>query len=163
MRWYVARTKAGREAQAGAVLAQWGVDTYLPWLRKLRPRAGRRAAEPLFPGYLFARLQVPSDQWLAARSAPAVAYFLGYGGQPVAVPEDFIPGLRARIDLLDHGGGLTRFKHGDRVIINYEMFQYLEAIFDRRLTPTGRVRVFVEFLHRQVAVNLPEDALKKTN
>jgi hypothetical protein len=41
--WYVAKTKAGREAAAAAVLAQREVEVYLPLAPPAR-RAGRRRA-----------------------------------------------------------------------------------------------------------------------
>src|SRR5215210_7919622 len=96
MAWYVARTNPGKERQATATLAQRSVEVYLPILRKAKPRSGRRDWEPLFPSYLFASMQVPSEQWLAARSAPGVAYFLGADGQPTPLPEGFIPALTER-------------------------------------------------------------------
>lgn len=164
MAWYVARTKPRREQQAAAVLVQRGVEVYLPVLRRRKHRAGRRDWEPLFPCYLFASLQVPSDQWLAARSAPDVAYFLGTAsgeGYPVALPEDFVPALMARVDLANRDGGLSRFKPGDRVVITSGPFRYLEAVFDRRLSPSGRARVLVRLLRRLVPVELPEEQLKR--
>jgi hypothetical protein len=56
--WYAVRTKPAQEDRAAAILAQRGVEVYLPLLKK-KPRAGRRDFEPLFPGYLFGRLAVP--------------------------------------------------------------------------------------------------------
>jgi transcriptional antiterminator RfaH len=144
------------------MLAQRGVHTYLPWLPKQKRRLGRRDSEPLFPGYLFAHLRVPSDEWIAARSAPDVVYFLGYGGQPTPVTEEFVSALQSRLEKLGHEGGFPRFTHGERVIIDRETFQYVEAIFDRFMTATGRVRMLVQFLNRHVAIDLPEDAVKKT-
>src|SRR4051812_32446308 len=98
MAWYVARTKPGREQQATAILDQRGVGVFLPTLPRRRPRAGQRTWEPLFPGYLFAQLELRSEQWLLARSAPYVSYFLGERGEPSAVPDDFVTALRARVD-----------------------------------------------------------------
>ena len=159
MPWYVARTKPRKELQAAATLTQRGIQVYLPTLRKHKPRAGRRDWEPLFPGYLFAGLDVPSDRWLAARSAPDVAYFLGEQGRPTALPEAFIPELMARVELANHRGGSPRFKPGERVIITDGPFQYLEAIFERTLSASGRSRVLVQILHRLVPAELLEEHL----
>jgi transcriptional antiterminator RfaH len=163
MDWYVARTKPRREAEAAAILEQRGVRVYLPMLRKTRPRAGRRTSEPLFPGYLFARLQVPSEQWLAARSAPDVEYFLGQAGSPTPLPAEFVPALECRLQANDHAGAPSDFRRGDRVAIKHSPFEYVEAIFDRALTASGRVRVLVQFVHRQVAVNLSAWQLSRTS
>ena len=160
MQWYVARTKPGKEQQAAAGLAQRQVDVYLPILRKKKPRAGRRDQEPLFPGYLFASFDSTSERWLAARSAPNVAYFLGQQGQPSPLPDDFVPDLKAHMELTHQDGGLARFSAGQRVIITHGPFEYMEAVFDRRLSASGRSRVLLQILHRLVPLDLPTEHLK---
>ncbi|MBI4492096.1 MAG: hypothetical protein HY690_04820 [Chloroflexi bacterium] len=159
--WYVARTKPRKEQQAAAALAQREVEVYLPLLHKQKPRAGRRDAEPLFPCYLFANLEVPSDQWLAARCAPDVAYFLGERGEPTPLPEDFVAALRARLALANRHGRISSFQPGDRVVITSGPFQYLEGVFNRSLSPNGRSQVLVQLLRRLIPVELPEEHLKK--
>jgi transcription antitermination factor NusG len=67
MPWYVAHTKPGKERQAVAALEQRQVEAYLPLLRKRKPRSGRCDSQPLFPGYVFACLEIPSACWLADR------------------------------------------------------------------------------------------------
>ena len=158
--WYVARTKARKEHQAAAALEQRGIKVYLPILRRRRARPGRRDWEPLFPCYIFASLEVPSDQWLQARCAPDVAYFLGDRGRPSALPDGLIGALMARVDLIHQTGGLPRFRPGERVTITRGPFECLEAIFDRSLSPGGRSRVLVQLLHRLVPVELSEEHLK---
>jgi transcription elongation factor/antiterminator RfaH len=161
MPWFVARTKLGKERQAATTLAQQGIEVYAPVLYKQKSRAGRRDWEPLFPCYLFASLEIPSDQWLAARSAHDVAYFLGDAGQPTALPDEFIAALTLRVDLANRRGGPPRFQSGDRVIIADGPFQFMEAIFDRSLSPSGRSRVLVQLLNRLVPVELSEAHLQK--
>jgi transcription antitermination factor NusG len=160
MRWYVARTQPRKERYALAALEHRSVEAYVPVLRKQRPRAGRRDWEPLFAGYLFARFQVPSQGWLAARAAPGVAYFLGREGQPSGLPEDFVPAMRARLERINLAGGLPSFRSGQRVSIVQGSFQYYDAIFDRRLSPAGRSRVLVSVLTRLVPLELPEEYLR---
>ena len=86
MAWYVVRTKPQQESQAAAILEQRGLTVYLPLLKKRKVRAGTRAQDPLFPCYLFAEVEVGTDAWLAARSAPYVNYFLGQRGVPTELP-----------------------------------------------------------------------------
>lgn len=160
MLWYVARTKPGKEQHATATLVQRGIEAYLPILRKSRPRAGRRDWEPLFPGYLFARLDVPSEQWLAARSAPDVAYFLGQDGRPTPLSDGFVPTLMARLELANRKGGPPRFQPGQPVVITHGPFHSMDAIFDRSLSASGRSRVLVQLLHRQVPVDLFDEYLR---
>jgi len=159
--WYVARTKPRKEREAAAALTGRGVEVYLPMLRKTRARTGRREWEPLFPCYLFARFEVPSYSWLAVRSAPYVAYFLGHAGLPSALPDGFVETLRIRLEQANRGGGPTPFRPGEQVVITQGPFRYLSAVFDRRLSASGRSRVLVQILRRLVPVELPEEYLRK--
>jgi len=161
MSWYAARVKPGKEQQAAASLAQRGVDVWLPILKKRKTRAGRRDWEPLFPCYLFANLDVPSDRWLAVRAAPFVVYFLGQQGLPTAIPDEFIETLMARVAAADRQSAPCPFHSGERVMIARGPFQYTEALFDQRLSPSGRSRVLVQLLNRLVPIELPEDYLGK--
>ncbi len=159
MPWYVAKTKRRRESHAAASLERRHVEVYLPLLSKTSSRAGQRAWEVLFPGYLFASLTIPSEEWLAARSAPDIDYFLGCHGHPVALPDDFVPALRARLERTNQAGGMARLQPGARVRITAGPFRYLEAIFERQLSPRGRAEVLVQVLQRMIRVQLPEHHL----
>ena len=48
----------------------------------------------------------------------------------------------------------AHLQRGDRVTIQRGPFRWVEAVFDRRLTATGRVRILLDFVHRTVAVDL---------
>jgi transcriptional antiterminator RfaH len=161
MPWYVVKSKRRRESHAAASLERAQVEVYLPLLRKPNPRAGQRSWEVLFPNYLFASLTIPSEEWLAARSAPDVDYFLGHQGHPVALPDDFVPALRARLERTNQAGGAVRLQPGARVRITAGPFRYLEAIFERQLSPKGRAEVLVQVLQRMVRVQLPEHHLDR--
>lgn len=161
-KWYVVRTHPHKEAQVEAVLRARGVEVYLPLiLGRRKDRYGQRLPEPLFPCYLFARLAVPSQEWLAARSAPGVTYFLGtrVGKEPAAVPDDLVAEVRAQAEARLRRGWLPDFKAGDRVRITTGPFAGLEGVFDGLLSPKGRSRVFIEMLSRLVPVEVEADLL----
>ncbi|MCC7369106.1 MAG: hypothetical protein IT306_11825 [Chloroflexi bacterium] len=153
--WFVAKTKSRREAAATAVLQQRGIEVYFP----TAPASGRSAAalaghEALFPGYIFVRLAVETEQWLLARSAPGVAYFLGDGERPSPLPAELIDEIRARVDLRRGQRKLSPFQRGESVVIKHGPFSGLEAVFDGCLTARGRVRVLLEIVQRLVPVDL---------
>jgi hypothetical protein len=70
--WACARTLLRREQLALHFLTLNGHETYLPRLRERRFSHGRRieARPPLFPAYLFVRIEL---QWSRVRWAPGVA------------------------------------------------------------------------------------------
>lgn len=161
--WYVARTKPRREVTTTAILMQRGIDVYLPTVPAGRQGTGSpRFGEPLFPGYLFANIDLGSDEWLAARSAPGVAYFLGCGdGAPSPLPDDLIEAIRQRADQQPIKQRVIPFRQGESVLIKDGPFAGIEAVFDGCLTGRGRVRVLLEIVQRVVPVDLDVHQLEK--
>jgi len=98
--WYVVKTNPRKEDGAAMLLSiasEGRVETYLPKLtgRSTRgPAAGRM--QPLFPGYVFARFEAESDDSVLVKRSPGVAYVLGYGGIPIAVPEELVFAISRR-------------------------------------------------------------------
>jgi transcriptional antiterminator RfaH len=159
--WFALRTHPKREVQVSTVLAHRGVEVYFPQVSGWR-RPGRREAslEALFPGYLFSRLDVASDQWIAARSAPGVAYFLGTPSEPIAIPDGLISAIRQRADAQSRQRQQPSFKAGDRVLIQSGPFDGLEAVFDGTLNGAGRVRVLLSLVNRLTPLELTLDYLR---
>ncbi len=166
--WYVLRTHRRSEEQARRVLEAKGLPVFLPQLkaRKVRRAGGAYwAAEPFFPGYLFSHLDVDTEDWLIARSAPGVSYVLGQqvGGTrvPVPVPEELVTQLASRVDQENITRWDQRFERGEHVRILAGPFRSLEAVFDRRLNASGRVLVFLSMLSRLIPVEVTLDDLQR--
>jgi transcription antitermination factor NusG len=117
----------------------------------------------LFPGYVFVRLDMQSDQWLGARSAPGVAYFLGSAGMPSPLPDELIDGIRLRTGQSDGVAWLPEYSAGESVVIKNGPFAGLEAVFDSCLTGRGRVRVLLELVQRLVPVDLDVSQLARAS
>ncbi len=162
--WFVVKTQPRRELQVSAVFARLEVESFLPRI-PARGRLGQRASslEPLFPGYLFARVELESDRWLAARSAPGVAYFLGVGRVPSPLPDDFVEALQAKAESRRRDGWQIPFDLGDRVVIDGGPLRGLEGVFAGTLSRSGRVRVFLEVVSRLVPVELDATLLRRAS
>lgn len=162
--WYVVKTNPRREDGAATLLSiasEGRVETYLP---KLRGRSTRGPAagskQPLFPGYIFARFDAESDDSVLVKRSAGVAYVLGYGGVPVAVPEGLVSAISRRVE----DGFIPpelQFSPGDRVHITDGPLKDLEAIFDRRLSPSGRSRVLIRIVSHYASVEIDESKLAK--
>ncbi|HUG36565.1 MAG TPA: transcription termination/antitermination NusG family protein, partial [Candidatus Limnocylindrales bacterium] len=167
--WYVLRTHPRAEEQVSRVLDAKGLPVFLPRLksRPVRRATGqaRWSTEPFFPGYLFSQLDVQAEDWLIARSAPGVQYVLGQhvGGHrvPTPVPDDLIGQLDARVERENEIRWDQSFRSGERVRILAGPFRSLEAVFDKRLSPSGRVQVFLHSLSRLVPLELNVNDLQR--
>jgi transcriptional antiterminator RfaH len=158
-RWFVARTHPRREAQACTVLEQRGVESYSPCIVPRRADGRRdRPVEPLFPGYIFCRLAPGSPEWVAARCAPGVAYFLGVGGVPSPLPDELIADIRRR---LIPPTECPSFAPQERVTIDGGPFAGYTGVFDGMLSASGRARVLLEVVDRRIRLDLDVATLRR--
>jgi transcriptional antiterminator RfaH len=141
--WYLVFTKPRQERVARTNLLRQGYETYLPLTRELRRHHGRRMTliVPMFPRYLFVRLDTETDNWAPIRSTLGVVSLVRFGPQPARVPDDLIGLLRAREDR----EGLQvlppeAFRPGARVRVKAGGLAGYEGIF---LARTGRERVLI--------------------
>ena len=162
LRWYAIRTKVNREKDVEKRLKDFRLEVFLPWMRTRR-RIGSRfhwILAPLFPGYVFCRLDmVVSGK--AARYSPGVKDFLTFGSRIAEVGESIIEALRERCP-----GGVAEIdpvsaKPGEVVRINEGPFSGLEAVFEQKLKGSERVAVLLDILGRQTRIVLPSETIAK--
>jgi transcriptional antiterminator RfaH len=156
--WFVVRTKPRAEAFAAANLRSKAIEVFFPRLAPRFGSDGLRAAEPLFPGYLFARLCLDHQFHLAAWT-PGVAHLLsGPDGAPAAHEDSIVDALRARV----RQGDVVvppAFRSGDPVAIRTGPFAGLLAVIDRPSSAAGRIQILLDVLRRQTRVELPLSAV----
>lgn len=150
-RWAVLRAQAHREAFVAQSVSSRGVECYVP----VRPSV-RTPASPtiLFPGYVFAQVAPDSDDLLRIRSAPGVAYVLPRTGAPALLPDPLICAIRAKEQELRARGSEHKFCSGDQVRVLTGPFKWVEGIFDRKLSASGRVRILLSLASGGVAVQM---------
>jgi transcriptional antiterminator RfaH len=146
--WYALRAKPRRESAAASLLERAGFEVYLPQVKVQKRKYNPPIVEPLFPGYLFGRLDPSAGELRLARYTPGILHVLGYGEEAWPVPDSLIVSLQAR--LAARNGSLIGpdYKPGERVLITRGPFQDVEAIFDCRLSASGRVRVLINLVTR---------------
>lgn len=153
--WYVVETQRHREAVACAMLSERGIPAYLPRVEQWpRPAVGSAVA-PMFPGYLFVRVELDGAAHRVVRTN-GVKAFVAFGGEAVPVGDEVIDFLRDRED--EHGlircGPAAVERACVRIVDG--PFRGLTAVVTERLTGRDRVRVLMEILQRQTTVELPE-------
>src|SRR5262249_23062191 len=98
--WFVARTKPNREDYAQRTLGMRGLGVFLPRIIELDCYVGgvpRQLPAPLFPGYLFVRMNLFVD-YQRVIWAPGVRELLCLGDGPVPIDDAVIEQLRLRCD-----------------------------------------------------------------
>lgn len=159
--WYAVHAKARQEQLALEHLGRQNFSAYLPLVRlhKRRRGAWEQVTEPLFPGYLFVRLDPQRDNTAPIRSTRGVIGLVRFGGALKPVPQGLVEHLLAT--QADPDGAISQehlFQAGDRVEIVSGPLAGLQAIF---LAPTGqqRARLLLHLLGRETRAVVPEDHL----
>jgi transcription elongation factor/antiterminator RfaH len=162
LRWYAMQTKANKEKEVEKRLSDLRIEVFLPWMRTRR-RIGSRfhwVLIPLFPGYLFCRLDL-LESGKVARYAPGVKDFLKFGNHIAEVGGAIVTSLRERCPEGIAQIELMSAKPGDPVKINEGPFSGLEAIFEKKMKGSERVAVLLEILGRQTRLVLPSETIEK--
>jgi transcriptional antiterminator RfaH len=157
--WYAVQSRSHCEARVFSHLTQKSIPAFLPFMEVVHYYPTRRIKrlEPLFPGYLFARFEMADgnpELWNAVRWTPGVKMILSIDGAPVPVPNGVIEAIQARVQDLGFVRPGFRFAANDRVVIRRGPLAGLEAVFDRPLSRSGRVRVLMRLLGQERAVQV---------
>ncbi len=160
--WYTLYTKPHCERQVEQALDAKGIETYFPVMPAAAPRRGRPLFRPFFPCYLFAHTDLKVVGVSALNWTPGMRHLVMFGNTPASVDECVIARIRehlAQPHVMDGHGELLQA--GDRVIITAGPLRDIEAVFDKRLSAAGRVRVLINLLQRWTPVEMETDALRR--
>jgi len=134
-RWFLVLTKPSNEQIATTHLARQGFHIYLPRLLRTTFGRGRRRESivPLFPRYLFVRLESLRQSLGPIRSTRGVASIVRFGEQAAEVAANVIDALTRRADPVTglHRLETRALRHGTPVSIVGGAFDGLEGIFER--------------------------------
>jgi transcriptional antiterminator RfaH len=161
-RWYVVQTHARGEHKAAAHLTRQAFEVYLPRHLKRRRHARRTetVAAPLFPRYLFVRIDVGAQRWRSIQSTIGVARLVCQGEHPLPVHPRVIDDLKRGEDARGFVvlNERPQFAPGDRVRIVDGAFGAQLGLYEG-MTGDERVAVLLELLGRKVRVKLDVDLI----
>jgi transcriptional antiterminator RfaH len=153
-RWYAVHTLPFAEARAGGQLDRQGFRTFQPKRNKTVRHARRLSTveAPYFPRYLFIVLDLTRHQWRSVNGTFGVSRLVMRGGQPDPVPRGVVEALIAAADARGILQLASKLQVGGPVRLMAGPFAEQLAILDE-LDDTGRVRVLLDILGRQVAIS----------
>ncbi len=160
--WYLIYTKARRERAALENLQRQGYEAYLPRIRNRRRVGGRftSVVEPMFPRYLFLKLNDTTDDWGPVRSTVGVSRLVRFGSIPAQLPDAFIATLRASEgDDGVHVRDAPALRAGQPIRIVEGPLSGLEAIYHAG-SGSERVVVLLQVAERLVRVELGADLVE---
>jgi len=160
--WYAVQTRSRQESLAEENLQRQCYTTYLPKIRvrKCGRERWTKVVEPLFPRYLFIRVDAGQQSLSRVRSTQGVAALVRFGQVLKPVPDEEIEGLRRaeNPDAHHYHAGEWPHQPGDEVRILEGPCAGLSGIFQ---VASGKVRALplLEMLGRQNSVTVAMDAI----
>lgn len=155
LRWIAVNTHAHREHIALENLVRQQFEAYCPMMRR-RVRHARRSRDvlrPLFPGYLFARMNMERQRWRPILSTFGVRTLVRCGDQLSFVDSEFIESLKAR----EVGGAIARppepYRPGQQIRMRGGPFDGLVATIIQ-MDEKDRLLVLMELLKQRVKVKV---------
>lgn len=121
-------------------------------------RTTKRIAKPLFPGYVFIKLNHASTNWRTYNWIQGSLWVVGFNGQPSPLPQVFVDSFINNRGDNDWINFKQNFKLGDRV-------KAIGGPFDSQigeiiaLPNQDRVKILTAALNRKVEVDLPRMAV----
>jgi len=158
--WYLAQCKPNAERIALSNLDNQDFKTFLP-LQEITQRKAtlfQKKMRPLFPGYIFIRLNINDGFWRKVNSTRGVARLVRFGKDPSPVPDGVVEGLIAHCSPEGVLQGLGKLKPGDQVQITQGPFAgFLAQISD--VKPDRRVHLLLEIMGQKSAMTISQEAV----
>jgi len=151
--WYAIHVKSRQEHLVSAGLNGRGYEAFLPLYRSQRCWSDRQKQLdlPLFPGYVFCRLNV--DRRQSVITVPGVVSILGLGRTPMPVPEDEVVAVQQLVQSGLMAVPWPFLRTGERVLIERGPLVGLEGIL-LEIKSGLRLVLSIELLQRSVAAEV---------
>ena len=158
-KWYALNTNPRSEDMVQSLLAT-NFEVFLPKI-PVKSRKRRSGIEPLFPGYLFVRLDLGAPHWTQIKFTHGVRKILCFGQQPIPIPDEIMKIIRSRSAKENYLKLETPFKEGDTVRFTNGPFRGLEGVFTGETAGKDRVKILLQTLYRIAPVEVSLKTLVK--
>lgn len=155
--WYAVRVKPNYEKPVAAALRGKGLEEFLPLFRSKRRWSDRVKVMdlPLFPGYVFCRLNLEARMPLI--TTPGFLYIVGVGKNPEPVDEAEIQAIQS---VLRSGVAVTPWPSlvvGQKVQLKRGPLRGLVGVLTKIAANQLRMYVSVILLKRSISVEVAPD------
>lgn len=159
-RWFVVHTQPHSEMRVIEHLTRQEFVTFCPCTRKTVRHARRSTTKlaALFPNYIFVRFDAGERAWRCINGTRGAIRLITNGDTPAPVPVGLVEHLQQMTG--DNGAlnWISTLKAGDQVRIANGPFSALIGTLER-IDASGRVRVLLDLLGREVSVALSGEAI----
>ena len=151
--WYVVYSKPHKEDQVRLHLRLKGIESFFPRLRLPAAANQKRTVAPLFPNYLFVRVNLAVEAHYVMWS-PGVKRIVSFSDTPIPVENSIVRFLKDRADVDGIIQARSRLTVGQHVEIAGGPFDGFTGIIQDPPNAKGRVKILLKLLSRQISVKL---------
>ena len=159
-RWYVVQTQPHGETKAVFHLERQDYRVFCPCMRKTVRHARKltHVLAPLFPNYLFLRMDVTRQHWRSVNGTFGVSRLIMQNDMPQSVQFGVVEAIKARLGEDGAIDWASSLKIGQPVKICDGPFADFVGTLER-LDASGRVRVLLDLMGRAVCVSTRSEML----
>ena len=165
--WHSLMTKPREDERAESHLLNQDYELFRPMIRQFTIKGGKQVpvVEPLFPRYLFIRLDDVLGNWSRIRSTRGVAKMVRFTDMPAKVPDSMIEELRSQcvegniIDTTEDKPYV--FEKGDEIEITEGSFRGITAIIKEQVAE-DRVLLLLTLLGKEQELEISLNQVKST-
>jgi transcriptional antiterminator RfaH len=162
LQWFVIHTKPRDEHRVKDHFEGMGIETLLPLCKNYRyPQDRMRPVlNPLFPNYLFARLELECHYY-KVKWTRGVNRILGVGNEPTPISEMVIQMLKDRMRSDDTVQLIDDLQEGNIVQITSGPLKDFVGVFQKGLSSAGRVRILLNLIGTDLPVQIYRWQIRK--
>jgi len=160
--WYVIQTKTKKEEEVNFYLSTKGLEIFFPLMETFILKHGgtNRELKPLFPSYIFGRFEL-EENYSLVKWARGVKKILGFGGYPTPVADEVVKLIKDKTDKNRVVRRARNFQPNDVIRVTSGPLRDLLGVFERWMSEGERVRVLLNLIGYQPAVELHHSMLEK--
>jgi transcriptional antiterminator RfaH len=153
--WYTVYSKPQKEEFAESQLRTKGLEVFLPKL--LLPNSGkkRKRIVPLFPNYLFTRININSAEYGYIIWSPGVKRIVSFNGIPAPIDSDIVDYLMKQTNTEGLIPARSNLRVGQEVRIDGGPFDGLTGVIQEPPNAKGRIKVLLRLLNRPTKAEIP--------
>ena len=155
-KWYLISTKPNQEKIAKLNLENQSLEAFLPILVTVDPRKRTVInSKVIFPGYIFSRFDVETENYSFIRSTRGVSRIIRFGNRLAEVSDDFILKLKSRSDYdqsFVKEMKIKQYVYGDTVLVTGGLLKGRKGIFIKK--SKDRAKILIDILQKKIAVEL---------
>ena len=160
LQWIAIRSKPRSEKIVSNELNKKGIESFLPLIKKRQQWSDRKkwVEFPLFPSYLFARIELKDSLYIM--NTHGVNTIVKFGDKVITVEDKVVNSIKLA---LEGGYELHQMKYftiGDQVEVIDGPMKGVVGIVENKLKNENRLVIKIEALQQAVAVHINSEYLE---